>query len=361
MRFYSAETQSGLILDELPLRIDGELSRFLQGYGAGKFQLPTLDEACPAVWEQRTLPLRNMVIVVDDTEQENILWAGYFASRSRSISSVITLPAVTLEAYLLRCYATNLSFEQKDQALIFRALAQLAGGSNGINLEYDTPLTGVLRDRTYSSDENARVYQRLQELSNVIGGAAWTIDVEWVDASRTKIRKIFRTGYPMLGNQDQSPEHIFELPGSVTSEISYEERWGEGDAATHVMAVGDGEGESKLYSTPVIDTLREQMGWPRLEERPSFSGVTVRSTIDSHASAEASALFGGQEVLTFESRTDEGPSPLAVTLGDTARATFNLPHLKIDDVFNIIGYSIDLNAQTWKPTLGKIGAINAQP
>lgn len=355
MHFYAVETQSGMVLDELPLLPNRDLSRVLQGYGTGGFTLATRDERCPPEWEQRTLPARNMVIMCDDSTSENILWAGMITNRKRSYSPIVELSAATLEYYLLRRYVPDLRFTQVDQALIFKALAQLAGGTDGINLEYDTPLTGVLRDRSYANDENVRTYQRMQELSAVINGAAWTIDVEWANGPRNRVRKIFRTGYPMLGNQDRHPEHIFDLPGSLTQDLGFEERWGENEAATHVIAIGDGEGDSKLYSTPVIDTQYEAMGWPRLEERQNFPGVTVETTINSHAQSEAASLFRGQQVLTFSTRMGEGPDPWEMTLGQTVRAIIDLPHLPVDDVFNLIGYTSDYRGSVWRPTLAKIG------
>lgn len=356
MRFYAVETQSGLVLDELPLLPNRELTRVLQGYGTGGFSLSTTDHRCPPEWEQRTLKHRNSVVMVDDSPQENIVWAGMITNRKRSYTPVVELTCATFEYYLLRRYVPDMKFSQVDQALILQTLAQLAGGADGLNMDYDTPLTGVLRDRTYANDENARVYQRAQELSNVIGGATWMIDTQWADPDHTRVRKIFRTGTPMLGDQDRSPNTVFDLPGPITQSIDYEERGGENEEATHVLAIGDGEGESKLYSSPVIDTQREGMGWPRLEERQSFSGVTETATINSHARSEADSLFGGQQVLTFDSRMSEGPDVWEMSLGQTVRAIIDLPHLPIDDVFHLIGYSADYRTRIWKPTLAKIGA-----
>lgn len=355
MHCYSIEVQTGEVVDQLPLTPSRDLTRVLQGYGTGSFSLPLADPACPAEWVQRTLPGRHMIVSCADAPGEPIVWAGYITQRTRSLEPVVTLDTATLEHYLLRRYVPNLSFKQVDQALILRRLAELAGGTEGISLSYDTPLTGKLRDRNYASDENARAYQRMQELANVIDGATWTIDVEWEQPGR-RVRKTFRTGTPMIGDQSASPEAIFDLPGAITGQISFEERWGEGQAATHVVAVGDGEGDSKLFSSPVIDTTYEDMGWPRLEEREMYSGVKEVATIESHARADAAALFRGQQLLVFEARLDDGPVPWELTLGQTTRVVSEVPHLELDEVFHLTGYALNFSSQTWKPELARLGA-----
>lgn len=368
-RFKVAELISGKVLDELPFTIDGDLTRGLQMYGEGTLSLPLFDgqgEIVSDTWEQAILPWRSLILIVD--EQDRIVWHGIPTRRGRGMGSTVRFPCRTIEAYLVRRYVPTLTFKQQDQtSVIFKTLVQVAGAS--IGLEYDCPPSGVLRDHNYADDENARVYDRINELAALLNGFNWTVDVVWGDDAKSFVRKIVRTGYPYLGNRSANPVHVFELGQNVT-DFSFDEPWEEGDAATHVTAVGEGEADSKVMSAPVIDTVREAAGWPRLEERRSFSNVSVQATIDSHAGKVADQLFGGQHILTLTARNPGKGEDFTrlgdLTLGDTARAIIEVTHQQDDDeppivlwsikeVWPVVGWSLTPQTGVYKPALAKIG------
>ncbi|WP_181034042.1 hypothetical protein [Arthrobacter sp. GMC3] len=361
-RFIICELVSGRVLDELPMVITSDLTRYLKMYGEGSLALPLFNVRGRLVsdtWEQAILPGRSLVLVVDD--RDNIVWSGAPQRRGRQgtgkDASLIKFPFRTVEAYFIRRYVPTLNFQGKDQARIFQALME-STTEGGIGLDYDCPDTGVLRDRPYNDDENFRVYDRVNQLAAVLDGFDWTIDVVWGDDAHTWVRKIARTGYPHLGNRSQNPAHTFET-GQNVIDFDSQESWDEGDAATHVRAIGDGEGESKVMSDPIIDTVREAAGWPRTEERKSFSGVTVQTTIDAHAQALATYLFGGQDVLELTARNPTGREDFTrlgeITLGNTARAIINTPQLKRDVVWPVVGWSLTTETGIYKPVLAKIG------
>lgn len=355
--FKVCELVTGKVLDELPMTIESDLSRLLQAYGEGTLALPLFDGRGGLVsetWEQAILPWRSMILVCD--EQDRIVWHGIPQDRPRTAAPVVRYPCRTLEAYLIERYVPTMSFKGKDQtSQIFRALVGVAGDS--IGLEYDCPPSGVLRDRDYADDENARVYDRVAELAAVENGFNWTIDVVWGDEAHTFVRKIARTGYPYLGNRDSNPVHVFELGQNIT-DFTLSDRWGSGNAATHVRAVGEGEGDAKVMSTPIIDAAREAAGWPRLEARRSFSNVTEQTTIDSHAAAMAVGLFGGQQIVELDARDpgiDEDFTRLGdLTLGDTARVIINCASTTLDEVWPVVGWSLTKDGK-YKPALAKIG------
>lgn len=357
-RFKVCELVSGKVLDELPLRIEGDLSRGLQQYGDGKLSLPLFDSAGDLVsptWEQAVLPMRTLILVCD--ERDNIVWHGVPVDRVRTPAALVQYPCRTIEYLLVRRYVPTKSYAQKDQtSVIFRELVGVAGDS--IGMEYDCQPSGVLRDHDYSDDENARVYDRVNELAALQNGFNWTVDIVWGDAGHTFVRKIARTGYPFLGNRSDNPVHVFEL-GQNIADFEYSEPWGEGDAATHVTAVGEGEATSKVMSAPVIDTVREAAGWPRLEERRSFSNVKVQATIDSHAARVATQLFGGQNILTLTARNPGQGEDFTrlgdLTLGDTARASIHCTALDLEAVWPVVGWSLTPTTGVYKPVLAKIG------
>lgn len=362
-RFVICDLISGKVLDELPMVITSDLTRFLKMYGEGALAVPLFDGRGRIVsdtWEQAILPMRSLILVVDDADR--IVWSGVPQTRSRSTEYSVSFPCRTVESLLIRRYVPTLNFPGKDQARIFQALVETTI-IGGMGLDYDCPDTGILRDRAYADDENARVYDRINELAAVSNGFDWTIDVQWGDDAHTYVRKIARTGYPHLGSRTAFPVHTFELGQNITN-FDYSEPWGEGDAATHVRAIGDGEGDSKVTSAPVIDAVREAAGWPRLEERKSFSGVTVQPTINAHAQAMAGYFFAGQNILTLEARNPAGGEDFTtlgdMALGDTARAIINTPQLQLDEAWPVIGWALTPETGVYKPTLAKIGEPDGQ-
>lgn len=352
--FLVCDLKTGLVMDSAPFNIEGEPSRVLQGHGTGTLSLSVLDPACPENWDKMILPWRSLILVLD--EGENIVWHGIPNDDSTSSMDTVSYPCVTLEGYFLRRYVPTRSYAGIDQADIARDLASICGDAFGIPLEYDCPKTGVLRDREYADDENARVYNRLQELASVENGFNWMVDVEWANDDRDRVKYTFRTGHPHLGYRSETPEHVFDLPGNVV-EFESSRPWGDGDAATHVRAIGDGEGDAKVMSLPVIDTRRESAGWVRLEERTQFSGVKEMGTITSHAAARAAQLHGGQDIVTLTVRSGVGTELGELSLGDSARVTIDTPTRRIDKVMVVVGWSLNPSAETYKPTLATLGEL----
>lgn len=353
MRFIVCELKTGDVLQEAPFTVAGELSRVLRAYGQGEVSLPLRDRRCPANWEQLILPGRNLILAVDDNN--TILWSGVPVDRVRDGSGVVGYPCVTLEEYFTRRNVPNLLYTQREQIAIAEDLARLAGDAAGIPLRYDCKPSGVLRDREYAADENASVYDRLQELAAVENGFDWTVDVAWKDDERAQVVYTFRTGYPYLGYRTATPEHVFSAPGNITS-YKHSESWSRGDAATHVVAEGDGDGELTPMSAPVIDTAREAAGWPRVEVRRGFSKVSVQSTLDNHAHAMAAELFGGQQVITVATRDRDRARSADVSLGDSARVTIKDLEMDLDSVLVVVGWAITPGGNEFKPTLAEIEA-----
>lgn len=351
MRFIVCELKTGDVMQEAPFMVTQQLSRVLRAYGGGSLGLPIKHPRCPPNWEQSILPGRNLVLAVDDNH--TILWAGVPVDRVRDGSGVVDYPCVTLEEYFTRRYVPTRLYKQRDQIAIAEDLARIAGDSVGIPLRYDCPRSGVLRDREYAIDENASVYDRLQELAAVRGGFDWTVDVSWADDDRARVVYTFRTGYPYLGYRTATPEHVFTAPGNVTS-YRHNESWSRGDVATHVVAEGDGDGETTPVSAPVIDTLRESSGWPRVEERRGFSKVSVQNTLDEHAHEMARELFGGVQVVTVTTRDRDRLQAADISLGDSAAVSINSEELSLDKVMVVVGWAITPGESQFKPTMAEI-------
>jgi hypothetical protein len=351
--FYVCEFVSGKLLDELPLEISSELTRVLSGAGAGAFKLDTSDPRCPDNWDGLLQPWRSLILAVDPSGR--IAWHGIPTTREHTLGAVKVIPCVTTEGYLARRYVPTLSYSRKDQtSVIAKGLVQ-STDTGGAGFAYDCAASGVLRDHAYASSEDARVLARLQELGALQNGFEWTVDVAWTDSTQTAVSKTFRTGYPTLGVITTTPDHVYEAPGAIV-DLTYQEDWKDGAAATHATVTGSGQGPQRLASAPSIDTMREGQGWPRLEERKSDSSVISQSVLDSAAVTLGNRLFGGQQVTTLQARADMAPFLGEIGLGDSARVAVKTASLNLDSLFRIVGWALSTDATTYKPTIARMGA-----
>lgn len=360
MRFYLCELISGQVIEEYPFELSGDLDRKIGTYGTGEVQLPVLHEECPPTWRETLLPWRTLVVVCGDDDR--IIWGGIPDERNTDPDPVVTIPLVGCEKYLDRRYMPTKSYTKADQtSVIATEMIEHVGDTDlGLGITIDAPASGVLRDRDYFDDEDARVLNRLQQLAAVRDGFEWTIELVWADDDHTRVEKVFRTGHPTLGRVTEYPEFTFEMALGLEGPVNgfdHSELWGEGDAATHVRVAGDGEGEDKPYSDPVIDEFRESSGWPRLEERKSQQGVIEKATLDAYAEGMAKTMFGGQQVIEIEAQIDQWPTPADMSLGDTATIDITTDQLDTTEVWRLIGYSIDQAQRTWKPVIARIGEI----
>lgn len=350
MRFYSCDITSGEILAELPLGFSGQIMRALQTVTTAEFELAILDPRCPHDWHALTDPYRVWLVVVDDND--TVAWAGIPETRVITATSpVVRIGCVSGEGYLARRFVPTKEFKQADQTTGIAAWLVNQARSLGVGIELDIIESGIKRDRTYYRDDNATVLKRLDELSNVINGFEYTIDY-FIDQGF--LIPVFRTGYPRIGIASDQPQAVFELPGGLV-EVTEETRWGESDAATHVLAVGSGEGEDTPFSEPHIAYDLEDAGFPRLELRKSFDSVQTISVLDSHAEKLLSRYAGGTTVYTLKQRMNAYPM-LGVdwNMGDDVRVLVNTDSLKLDTTMRIVGWQIEPDFETLSPIVADL-------
>lgn len=355
MWFAVCDVKTGQVLAELPLKIDSELQRGMQTISSGSFTLPIYDARCPKEWELLTIPMRYWICCVSE---DVIVWAGIIESRHRKTSSgMVGLSCVSPEDYLDRRYVPSKRFDQVDQTEIVKWFISLAN-TDGLPFVVDGKLSGIRRDREYHEDETASVYQRLSELSNVIGGPEWHITVEWANENYSAIVPVVRVGAPRIGRASKAPMAVFEMPGGLL-DVAFEERYGAREFATHVVAVGGGEGEDRPMSDPIISTNVEIAGWPRCEIRKTFDSVTQKTTLNSHANSLLGSLKNGVGVWSLTQKIDQYPR-LGVdwSMGDDVRLIVNTGVLKADTILRVVGWSISSNMQTLTPHVAKIGGQN---
>lgn len=352
---------TGQIIAELP-DLTGTISRTLGGYTSSSLSMPIPVGGPGALGDiaiTATQPGTTMIVaVVNDVPA----WAGIVVSRRGGTDGTLTLGCVTLEGYLDRRYVGDHTWTQRDEASVIAAGLVADAQTDGIGLIVDAPPTGVLRDRSYSSRDDATVYSRLRELSSVEGGPEWTIDVDWADATRTSIAKILRVR-PRIGAAATEPGAVWTSGGPSWSSVGSSdatytliEDYSDGRGANWVVATSSGEGDARPESSPAQDILP---GWPRWERRWSpGSSITDTAVLDEHAAAELAIRRDGALTWQIDARWDAYPR-LGVDwrLGDDVGWELHGHRHPngVTGVGRVIGWELDIRAGRVRPVLWSPG------
>jgi hypothetical protein len=356
----------GRIIAELP-DITGEVSRVLGDITTSGLNLP-IPLSGPAALpiglvEQATEPGRAMIAaIVNDIPT----WAGIVGVSDGGTEAVMSLPVASLEAYLERRIVRDHQFNQVDEAVIAATLVgdagDIAGVGSGIGLEIDAPLTGTLRTREYLLTDRKTVFDALQELMGVIDGPEWTIDLDWTDATKTAIAKIFRVR-KRIGVASPSPGAVFQATANSVfgsrdgseARYRYKINYTDGHGANYVVAYSSGQGEDQAESSPAIASEVLAAGYPIYERhfQPS-SNIITASVLNSHATAELGRRRMGTRTFTLEARWDAYPRyGVDWQLGDDiAWNLFGHRHPSgVQGQGRVIGFKLDMQRQVIVPIL----------
>lgn len=294
------------------------------------------------------LPTTMIVCVVNGLPQ----WGGIVWKVRGGTNATIELGCATLESYLDRRYIGDHTFTQVDQATIAGTLVQ-AANIEGIGLEIDAPLSGVLRDREYFDDEDGTYYARLQELMDVDGGPEWTIDLDWASSTQQAVRKIFRVKNRIGSSTPRGP--LATQSKAVTRyDVTYD--YGRGMGANDILAYSSGEGTDRPQSQHIRNNLAISQGVPRVEHRWSPSSSIKNITVlNDHATAALYRLDGGSTSLAITSRWNIEPARLGIDLqlGDDIEyaLTGHMHPLGLSGTARMVGYRLDPRAGTFEPVL----------
>lgn len=312
-------------------------------------------------WDAATLPGRTMLVALTDNERP--VWGGMVLRRRSDEGPVVGCDVVTTEAYFDRRYVTDRTYENTDQGLIVSGVLADVTGSNGITLTVDAPATGLVRDRSYFDDEDKTVLSVLQELSGVIDGPEFTVDLDWADTTRTVLRRTVRVRN-RLGVASMLPEAVFEMPGAVTG-FAFTEDYSSDQGATDVMAYSSGEGEARPESRHYEATDLLAGGWPRFEHRftPSTS-IKNTGVLDAHAAGRLAEMREGLAELTLEAHLDTAPRVgYEFNLGDDVAVALTAPRFPAftdadgaeqpgySTVMRCVGWTVDIAGSLLVPTL----------
>lgn len=312
--WYAVDLRTGAILEDLQTLTAPALSRRLGEATTAVFDL-ALDGA-PGNWRSATEHGRTMLVGVDRLTQAPI-WPGVILNRRRGHAHTVTLATATLEAYLGRRYTGTQALTGVDQGQVLTALAGVAT-AQGPPIVLDIATTGVRMDYLVEDSDDRTVLSALQEVMDLEGGPEWTVDVAWNNDRSGFVFPI--RGRARIGRQPDTPDAVFDFPGTVTA-YEQEESYEDGRGATVVQAYGEGEGPARLTSGPLAADDLLAGGWCRWVYRYTpATGITDPDALASHARRDLAAMRTGSSVWSLEATASLAPRlGTDWALGDTVR------------------------------------------
>lgn len=183
----------------------------------------------------------------------------------------------------------------------------------------DPPATssGVLRDRVYDPRDSTSVLQRVRELSDVVDGFEWTIQLAWAASGPMRIVRTLVLHYPRAGREQPI---ILDRPGpggppGAGNVVSVSMTEDATRLASRVYAFGAGEGPTKVVGVAESTALTD-LGYPTLDRSVSFLSVNRQQTIDGHAAAGLRDAQSAKLAPTIRIRADRDPLLGDWQLGD---------------------------------------------
>lgn len=350
--YYGCDLSTGVILEQLKgLSFSGPLGIRL---GASTTANASLDlSKTPAGWSDATTPGRCMVVAVDRAAQLPV-WAALVLTRAGGSASAVTLGLATTEAYFDRRYTGTYSVVvATDQAAIMTGLGT-ALAVNAPNFLFDAPATGTTLDSYSVADGDDRtILSSWQEVMGQ-GGVEFTVVPVWQDAARTTVQLVIRIRQ-QVGVQSATPETVFTYPGSVASYV-LTESYESGKGATEVLALGNGQGSSRLVSTPYLASDLLALGWPLWVDRfTPAAGLDDPVQLNAHAADALAQMRDGANTWTIVAVASRSPRyGVDWGIGDTVRLQVrSSPRhpLGTDVAHRCYGVDIDPNANTVTPIL----------
>jgi hypothetical protein len=315
LAWYGCDLRTGGIVEDLrSLKPTGALSRKLGDFTTTSFDL-TIPGA-PDDWVSATDGGRSMFVAVD-TATDIPVWAGVVLPRDRGSAQTASISTATLEKYLDSRYPGDQTYIGTDQATVVAGLITPAL-TNGPPFQIDGPATGTVMDYSVADSDDKSILSCLQEIMGLDGGPEWTVDIAW-NTARDGFVLPFRIR-AAIGSQATTPEATFDYPGSVST-YTQSESYEQGKGANVVIARGEGEGSSRLTSSPYTATALIANGWPQWEYRfTPATGLTDPDQLNAHAAKALALMQEGARVWTVEAVASRAPRiGRDFAIGDTVR------------------------------------------
>lgn len=285
-QFLAVSLTEGIVLAEFP---DLQASKF-----SYRFEETTSETVMipwwniPSNWDEATIPYGTAILLVRDS---TVLWGGIVVKRERTLSGDgLSLTLATVEHYLDSVYVGDHTYSKRDQCEIVSDLVSTTLKDHRFMFKVDASPSSVRRDRTYKASSDKTLLSVLQELSNVRDGPEWCTSWRAEDG-----------GYlPVLTVADRigSKTPITTFDESVMTSFKVLEDYTAGYGANAVWAVGSANDDGQLRS----DVMTAAQSYRPVVEhvvRPS-SSITLKETLNGHASASLSQLQDGTNTVDVE-------------------------------------------------------------
>lgn len=270
-----------------------------------------------------------------------VLWTDDLGPDARGFLSV-RIQAGGWESNLYRreLHDTQIA-AQVDQFDIVRGLVDYAQNTPGgdIGITYDTALSGVLRDRTYSRYDLPKIGDLIDDLAHVERGFEWRI-ASFRDVDGRRVKRLI-LGHPVI--RTGTADIVLTYPGPV---ISY--RWPT-DATKKANAwqsrgasINSNQAAASYPLTSPVIVAEDDIaaGWPRLDGSSDYSTVEVQATLNAHARADAAAAITPVTIPEVTVRLGDTVTP--ALLGATVRLRIrDLMHPDgLDTRYRVVGMSV---------------------
>lgn len=257
------------------------------------------------------------------------VWAGILLQTEYDeAANTLSIEANTFESWFRdRIQTRDINVKKMDQFEIARQYVNSGGAAAAMNIEVDSSLSGVLRERNAFAYELNTIADELDRLSNLINGFEYRI-VPYRDPATSKLKRKLMFGYPTLtNNTEETPSFLFESNRNITSS---KVKFSSDDSAMRIYAIGEGEGTTQKVAI-ADDTAALDAGYPRYEKSASYKGVKEHSTLVSHAHSILQENRNPNTDISISVRGNDDPYVGSYVPGDWVR-------IKLDNLWFPDGY-----------------------
>ncbi len=297
-RLLLCDLRSDQVLDALPVQ-QLSLDDYIGKAGAMSGTIPIPNASIAARARAAIVPGRTAVWLERGREiwWGGVLWTASLASDSRGFLGV-QVQAGTWDTYLShRLLYDSLTATATDQFDIARGLIDYVQNTRGgdIGIEYDTAVSGVLRDRTYSRYDLPAVRDLIDQLGAVEGGFEWRI-ASYRDTNGRRIKRLqlgtptIRTGHSEIVLDHPGPILSYTWPIDATVRANAWQSRGASDNDNQAADSVPKMSALQLATQDITD------GWPRLDGSSDYTTVSEQATLDAHAAADLAAARAGTEI-----------------------------------------------------------------
>lgn len=290
LTWYVADLKTGKFVEEFPFKTSG-IERTVSQRSTCSVTLDVVDPSTPPSWQQIIDGRRALIVPVDDGTP----LCGFTVEQITGIGTpTIGLTLVSLEGLPDSVYVTDLEFTEgdTDESEVARQLLT-AKFTTGWGFTLNVTATGRSGDHVYSQFEDRTVLSALNDLAAQEGGPEWVTRIQWENSTHQRFTKSIEIG-PQVGRVNTSvilEDHHLQVR---TRDRSWNRR------AVSTIATGDGSGDSRPMSSPVIDREAIAAGVPPWEMRVAATSIESEDGLDRFAQSAAAKWRYGTSAWSLE-------------------------------------------------------------